>query len=227
MLKIQGLLPDTSHLVTITAQIPNHTNDTSSNYAASVEFRTLTSRTLSIPQDLCIEKDPNELDTLIVSWQPVVNMPNTISNGIAVGGYSIYLDGIRVHQILNPIASSVSLSSKLLFNGAKLLTVRTLSLDGNAESKDSEAIKLTKSLIIENRSDLSIEENRKKTQKILKDPLVSQSNAVNHSLNDNFSSPKKQPIQTITEPKSNLVQTTPNNTNNSVNSIFEEKVKFI
>lgn len=44
-------------------------------------------------------------------------------------------------------ASSVSLSSKLLFNGAKLLTVRTLSLDGNAESKDSEPIRLSKSMM--------------------------------------------------------------------------------
>jgi hypothetical protein len=34
----------------------------------------------------------------------------------------------------------------LLFNGAKLLTVRTLSLDGNLESKDSEAVKLSKGL---------------------------------------------------------------------------------
>jgi len=65
-----------------------------------------------------------------------------------VGGYSIYLDGIRVHQILNPIASTVSLSAKLLFNnGAKLLTVRTLSLDGNSESKDSQPIKLSKSMM--------------------------------------------------------------------------------
>lgn len=40
----------------------------------------------------------------------------------------------------------MSLSSKLLFNGAKQLTLRTLSLDGNAESKDSEPIKLSKSM---------------------------------------------------------------------------------
>jgi hypothetical protein len=36
------------------------------------------------------------------------------------------------------------LSSKLLLNnGAKLLTIRTISIDGNAESKDSEPIKLS------------------------------------------------------------------------------------
>lgn len=145
--KLSGLLPDTSHLVTITAQIPNHINESSSNYAASVEFRTLALRTLSVPQDLTIEKDNYELDTYNLSWRPVVSMPNTISNGIPVGGYSIYLDGVRVHQILNPIASTVSLSGKLLFNGAKLLTIRTLSLDGNAESKDSEPIKLIKNQV--------------------------------------------------------------------------------
>jgi hypothetical protein len=51
---------------------------------------------------------------------------------------------MRLHQILNPTATTVNLTSKLLFNnGAKLLTIRTLSLDGNTESKDSEPIKLT------------------------------------------------------------------------------------
>lgn len=101
--KLSGLLPDTSHLVTVTAQIPNHTNESSSNYAASVEFRTLASKSLAIPTDLQLEKDPNEPDSCVLSWHPVVAMPNTVSNGIPVGGYSIYLDGVRVHQILNPI----------------------------------------------------------------------------------------------------------------------------
>jgi len=96
-------MADTSHLVTVTAQIPNHTSESNSNYAASVEFRTLSSRTLGIPQELAIEKDPSEADTYVLSWRPVVSMPNTISNGVPVGGYSIYLDGMRVHQILNPI----------------------------------------------------------------------------------------------------------------------------
>jgi hypothetical protein len=51
---------------------------------------------------------------------------------------------MRLHQILNPTATTVNLTSKLLFNnGAKLLTIRTLGLDGNTESKDSEPIKLT------------------------------------------------------------------------------------
>ena len=98
-------MADTSHLVTVTAQIINHTNESSSNYAASVEFRTLSSRALSIPQELSIEKDLNEPESYILSWRPVVSMPNTISNGIPVGGYSIYLDGVRVHQILNPIGN--------------------------------------------------------------------------------------------------------------------------
>ena len=89
-------------MVTVTAQIPNHTSESSSNYAASVEFRTLPSRTLGIPTDLALEKDPQEIDAYLLTWKPVVVMPNTLSNGIQVGGYSIYLDGVRVHQILNP-----------------------------------------------------------------------------------------------------------------------------
>lgn len=101
--KLSGLLPDTSHLVIVTAQIVNHTNESTSNYAASVEFRTLPPKVLGIPQNLSISKDPNEVDSYNLSWEPPVSINNPVSNGIAVGGYSIYLDGIRVHQILNPI----------------------------------------------------------------------------------------------------------------------------
>lgn len=146
--KLSGLFPDTSHLITVTAQIHNHTNELNSNYASSIEFRTLASRTLAQPTQLCIEKDPSETDAFIISWTPVATMSNQMSNGIPVGGYSIYLDGTRVHQILNPTASSVTLSNKLLSN-AKLLSLRTLSLDGNSESRDSEYIKLSKSLFDE------------------------------------------------------------------------------
>jgi hypothetical protein len=99
--KLSGLLPDTSHLVTVTALIPNQTNE--SNHVASIEFKTLAAKTLAVPQDLTIEKDANEHETYVLSWKPVVAMPNMTSNGISVGGYSIYLDGVRVHQILNPI----------------------------------------------------------------------------------------------------------------------------
>jgi hypothetical protein len=141
-------LPDTSHLVIVNAQIPNHSSEPSlvatNNYSASVEFRTLASKSLSIPQNFTLERDPHDTETFILSWNPVCSNSNTSSNGISVGGYSIYLDGMRLHQILNPTASTVNLTSKLLFNnGAKLLTIRTLSLDGNTESKDSEPIKLT------------------------------------------------------------------------------------
>ena len=141
-------MSDTSHLVIVTAQIPNLSADASSNintntHSASVEFRTLASKTLSIPQNFTLERDAYDAETFVLSWNPVCIASNAVSNGIPVGGYSIYLDGIRLHQILNPTASTVNLTSKLLFNnGAKLLTIRTLGLDGNTESKDSEPIKL-------------------------------------------------------------------------------------
>ncbi len=97
---------------------------------------------------MAIEKDSVETDTYNLSWKPVCDIENAVSNGIPIGGYSIYLDGVRVHQILNPTASTVNLNQKLLFgSGAKVLTVRTLSLDGNAESKDSEPLHLSKNLI--------------------------------------------------------------------------------
>lgn len=102
--KLSGLLPDSSHLVTVTAKIPNYTSESSgiSNYSASVEFRTLPSRVLGVPSELVLERDPHEADACLLTWKPVCDMPNAFSNGIQVGGYSIYLDGVRVHQILNP-----------------------------------------------------------------------------------------------------------------------------
>jgi hypothetical protein len=103
--KLSGLMPDTSHMVTITAMLPNHaTNEPNSNHSATVEFRTLPSKTLAVPIDLILEKDRVDLDAYTLTWQPVVVMPNTMSNGTPVGGYSIYLDGVRVHQILNPFS---------------------------------------------------------------------------------------------------------------------------
>lgn len=160
-------MPDTSHLVIVNAQIPNHSSEQSlvinNSYSASVEFRTLASKSLSIPQNFNLERDPYETETFILSWNPVCTMPNTVSNGISVGGYSIYLDGMRLHQILNPTASTVNLTSKLLFNnGAKLLTIRTLSLDGNTESKDSEPIKLANFLNIFNQVNNNNEIEEKK-----------------------------------------------------------------
>jgi hypothetical protein len=88
---------------------------------------------------LCSLRHPSEPDTHSLTWQPVTNIP--------IGGYSVYLDGVRVHQILNPMACAVSLKEKLLFSGARTLTMRALSLDGNSESKDSEPIQLSKSLV--------------------------------------------------------------------------------
>ncbi len=105
--KLSGLLPDTIHLINITALIPNHTNESMNNYVASIEFRTLAPKVLSIPQNLSIERDKNEQESFILQWQPVVAMPSTLSNGIQVGGYSIYLDGVRAHQILNPYGSFI------------------------------------------------------------------------------------------------------------------------
>ena len=166
-------MPDTSHLITVTAQIHNHTNELNSSYASSIEFRTLASRSLTQPTQLSIDKDPAEMDAFLITWNPVATMSNQISNGIPVGGYSIYLDGTRVHQILNPIASSVSLSHKFLAN-AKLLTIRTLSLDGNCESRDSDAIKLSKSLLDE----LMRKSARQEPASLLHRPKVIQSEPI-------------------------------------------------
>ena len=102
--------------MTITAQIPNHVNESSSSYSGSVEFRTLPPRILSIPLDLSIEKDLVEPDTWNLSWKPVCTMSNTVSNGVTVGGYSVYLDGVRVHQILNPIGKLKKITTLLRFS---------------------------------------------------------------------------------------------------------------
>ena len=114
--KLSGLLPDTSHLITITAILPNHANEGSRAHSANVEFRTMPTKQLAMPVNLLLEKDRSETDAYVLTWQPVVSMPNTTSNGIMVGGYSIYLDGVRVHQILNPFGMvKIIISKTFLF----------------------------------------------------------------------------------------------------------------
>jgi RIMS-binding protein 2 len=153
--KLSNLQPNSSHLITVTTQIqslndalPASTTNQfrPSIHSSSIEFRTLPQKHLEIPQNIKLERDRRDHDNFILSWQPTILSSNdTTSNGIPVGGYSIYLDGLKIHQILNPLASSLSLSPKLLMgNGANsLLTIRSLSLDGSLESKDSEPFRLS------------------------------------------------------------------------------------
>ncbi len=121
-------MPDTSHLITITALLPNHTSESSSNYSANVEFRTLPSKQLAIPTDLVLEKNRNEQDSYVLSWQPAIQVPNTSSDGIQVGGYSIYLDGIRVHQILNPYGKFFFRILIFLFKSIEISIIKTFYL---------------------------------------------------------------------------------------------------
>ena len=241
---IKGLCSDTSHLVIVTAQIPNHTTESSigsSNYAASIEFRTLASKSLAIPQNLILEKDMHEAETFVLSWFPVCTSINTASNGIPVGGYSIYLDGIRVHQILNPTAANVNLTSKLLFNnGAKLLTLRTLSLDANVESKDSEPIELSNILnsltqvnnnLINNNNNNEMEEKKFKQivpqQQVPAPAAASTTFNANRQINSaipinqNNEAIKKAPTNITSINQNQFNQT--NDDNNRVNPVMTQK----
>lgn len=64
------------------------------NYAASIEFHTLS---IPCPTNLSLRKSTAP-DLYTLTWQPVV-VDNT--NIIQISGYSIYLDGTLVHQILD------------------------------------------------------------------------------------------------------------------------------
>jgi RIMS-binding protein 2 len=112
--KLSGLLPNTSHLITVSAHIQSSSasnapreqqpSNNLNNYASNLEFRTLPTKQLDIPQQLKLDRDKKDYENFILTWQPtIVSANDTTSNGIAVGGYSIYLDGVKIHQILNPL----------------------------------------------------------------------------------------------------------------------------
>ena len=67
-----------------------------------------------------------------------------------------------------------------MFNGAKLLTVRTLSLDGNAESKDSEPIRLSKSMMAPVLNNIVQEDSiKKKLQRLPSESIQQQQSILN------------------------------------------------
>ena len=92
----KGLLPDTKHNVTIIPQIQGYAADESDKYSTSVEFYTLA---IPCPIDVRLQKVPTSTDLYSLLWQPV---PNDNTNTPIVSGYSIYLDNVMVHQILDP-----------------------------------------------------------------------------------------------------------------------------
>ena len=54
------------------------------------------------PVSVAVETGPDH-GSLFVSWLPVtISSSNATSNGLLVAGYNVYVNGIRVKQILNP-----------------------------------------------------------------------------------------------------------------------------
>lgn len=108
----------------------------------------------------------------------------------------------------------------MLFNGAKLLTLRTLSLDGNAESKDSEAIKLIKANFppvvpekkVPTQSAQPVQQPQQQSQQPLSPPQTQQQTVSKQPLSDLYqqqSVPSQQPQQQQ-QPIQNLPQTNEN-----------------
>jgi hypothetical protein len=92
----KGLLPDTKHNITITTQIQHNIRaEECNNYATSIEFDTLP---IPCPTDVRLQKASTAYDLYTLLWQPVPN-DNNVS---PIVGYSIYLDSVMVHQILDP-----------------------------------------------------------------------------------------------------------------------------
>ena len=65
------------------------------NFSATIEFKTLA---IPCPIDVRLQKASNTSDLYTLLWQPV---PGNDNNSI-ISGYSIYLDDLMVHQILDP-----------------------------------------------------------------------------------------------------------------------------
>jgi hypothetical protein len=91
---IEGLQPDTKHNVTIVPQIQDLEADELETFSASIEFTTLA---IPCPHDVRLQKASTSSDLYTLLWQPV---PHNDNNSI-ISGYSIYLDDVMVHQILD------------------------------------------------------------------------------------------------------------------------------
>lgn len=126
----------------------------------------------------------------------------------------------------------------MLFNGAKLLTVRTLSMDGNLESKDSEPIKLSKNFLNTTQVntnpgyDSSSNERKKSFTTTTTTSVASPANKQTHTSLSEQHQPKLPPVQqqSLPIPQNNL---TKNNNDDdlgivsSLKKLINEPVKSI
>eukprot|EP00095_Tigriopus_kingsejongensis_P012128 maker-scaffold560_size136926-snap-gene-0.23 protein:Tk12128 transcript:maker-scaffold560_size136926-snap-gene-0.23-mRNA-1 annotation:"rims-binding protein 2-like" len=136
---IAGLHPDTVYKVTIRAKnikaSPYISGHNLKTLASSIEIRTMPKGLPDPPVDVQVDFGPRA-NTLLVTWLPVTINPSGTSNGAAVIGYEVHVDGHKVqdvdcatsdHAILAVDSSLVPLSK---------ITIKTKSQDSlSAESE--------------------------------------------------------------------------------------------
>uniref|UniRef100_A0A8C0AZM4 TSPO associated protein 1 n=1 Tax=Buteo japonicus TaxID=224669 RepID=A0A8C0AZM4_9AVES len=90
------------------------------------------------PLDVQVEAGPSP-GILVISWLPVTIDAEGSSNGVRVTGYAVYADGQKVIEVTSPTAGSVlvDLSQLQMFQVCREVSVRTMSLYGDQESKNS------------------------------------------------------------------------------------------
>ncbi|XP_027627177.1 RIMS-binding protein 2 [Tupaia chinensis] len=113
---------------------------------AFVEFSTLPAGPPAPPQDVLVQAGAAPA-TVQVSWKPPTLTPTGLSNGANVTGYGVYAQGQRVAEVIFPTADSTAVELvRLRSLEAKVVTVRTFSLQG--ESVDSPAAAVPLDLLV-------------------------------------------------------------------------------
>lgn len=102
----------------------------------AVTFTTAAAELPHAPIDVQVQLAPSA-DFVVISWLPVTIDAAGSSNGVKISGYSIYINGQKVMEIMSPTAGTVSVEMSRLhmFQGPRMVSVRTVSPVG--ESEDS------------------------------------------------------------------------------------------
>ncbi|XP_078237689.1 RIMS-binding protein 2-like [Pogona vitticeps] len=133
----QNLKPNSQYNVEVEAHPPNDVpfQGNLKKKSTAITFTTPSAGPPNPPLDVQVQ--PSSVGYLAIHWLPATIDSAGSSNGVKVTGYSVYVNGQKVTEIMSPTAGSVSLSVShlLIFQESWKVSVRTMSAFG--ESEDS------------------------------------------------------------------------------------------
>ncbi|XP_077173908.1 RIMS-binding protein 3C-like [Paroedura picta] len=136
----QNLSPSTQYSVKVEPLVPQEDLVTPQGglrqKPAEMLFTTPSADPPHAPLDVQVQAE-SSADVVVVSWLPETIHPSGCSNGVSVTGYSIYISGQKVTEIMSPTAGCISLDASQINTrkGPQTVSVRTVSPFG--ESADS------------------------------------------------------------------------------------------